>query len=243
MNRTPQTQTTIIVPAYNEEGGLSIVLGEIFKLLDDSYEVIVIDDGSTDRTWEVASQFPCRVIRHEPNQGKGAALKTGIKNATGENMIWIDADDSYPVELIPKMTQALNEYDMVVCSRKYGRGNIPRFNRIGNWLFRTMIKNIYGFKPYDPCTGLYGAKKRYLQLMDLSSKRFAIEPEISIKGSRMKLRMLEIPITYRARVGSAKLSAIKVGFEDLWTILKFTFWKKPEGKIEGEEAAQKRKTL
>ncbi len=238
-----QTQTTIIVPAYNEEAGLPIVLGKIFRLLDDSYEVIVIDDGSTDRTSEVASQFPCRLIRHELNQGKGEALKTGVKSATGENIIWIDADDTYPVELIPKMTDALNDYDMVVCSRKYGRGNIPRFNRIGNWLFRTMIRNIYGFKPYDPCTGLYGAKKRCLKLMNLSSKRFAIEPEISIKGSRMKLKMLEIPIAYRARVGSAKLSAIKVGFEDLWTILKFTFWKGPRGKIEGEEAAQKNKIL
>jgi len=237
-HRTPQTQTTLIVPAYDEEAGLRIVLGEIFKLLDDSYEVIVIDDGSTDRTSEVASQFPCQVIRHEVNRGKGEALKTGIKNATGEKIIWTDADDSYPVQLIPKMTQALNEYDMVVCSRKYGRGNIPRFNRIGNWLFRTMIKNIYGFKPYDPCTGLYGAKRRYLQLMDLSSKRFAIEPEISIKGSRMKLRMLEIPITYRARVGSAKLSAIKVGFEDLWTILRFTFWKGPIVEVKGEEPSQ-----
>ena len=231
MNRT---QTTIIVPAYNEETGLPIVLGKISKLLDDSYEVIVIDDGSTDRSSEVASQFPCRVIRHDVNQGKGEALKTGVKNATGDNIIWTDADDTYPVELIPSMAEALNDYDIVVCSRKYGRGNIPRFNRVGNWLFRTMIGNIYGFKPYDPCTGLYGAKKRYLQLMKLSSKRFAIEPEISIKGSRMKLRMLEIPIAYGARVGSAKLSAIRVGFEDLWTILKFTFWKGPGGEMEGE---------
>jgi glycosyltransferase involved in cell wall biosynthesis len=220
-----QIQTTIIVPAYNEETGLPIVLGKLSNFLDGSYEVIVVDDGSTDRTSEVASQFPCWVLRQEPNQGKGEALKTGIKHASGEKIIWTDADDTYPVELIPKMAEALNDYDMVVCSRKYGRGNIPRFNRIGNWLFRTMIRNIYGFKPYDPCTGLYGAKRRYLELMDLSSKRFAIEPEISIKGSRMKLKMLEIPIAYRARVGSAKLSAIRVGFEDLWTILKFTFWK------------------
>jgi glycosyltransferase involved in cell wall biosynthesis len=238
-----QNQTTVIVPAYNEERGLPVVLGRIFEILDDSYEVIVIDDGSTDRTSEVASQFRCRLVRHEVNQGKGAALKTGIENATGENIIWIDADDTYPVELIPKMAEAFNSYDMVVCSRKYGRGNIPRFNRIRNWLFRTMIGNIYGFKPYDPCTGLYGARKSCLELMNLSSKRFAIEPEISIKGSRMKLKMLEIPIEYRARVGSAKLSGIRVGFEDVGTILKFTFWKGPTGKIKSEEAAEKRKSL
>ena len=87
-----------------------------------------------------------------------------------------------------------------------------------------MIKIIYGFKPYDPCSGLYGAKKKCLELMDVSSKRFAIEPEISIKGSRMKLKMLDIPIEYQMRIGVAKLHSLKVGFEDLWTILRFTFW-------------------
>lgn len=225
MKQTQQTQTSIVVPAYNEERGLPIVLEKIFKVINESYEVIVVDDGSNDRTLEVASQFSCRLIRHEVNRGKGEALRTGIKDAIGENIIWTDADDTYPVELVPQMAEALKTYDIVICSRRYGRENIPHFNRIGNWLFRTLIRNIYGFKPYDPCTGLYGAKKYHLEKMNLSSKRFAIEPEISIKGSRMKLKVLEIPIEYRVRVGSAKLSAIRVGFEDLKTILKLIFWK------------------
>jgi len=215
---------TIIIPAWREEEGLQIVLTKILQTINDSYEIIVVDDGSDDGTAQVASPFPCRVIRHEVNRGKGEALNTGIRQAKGENIIWIDADDSYPIELIPQMAEALNTYDMVVCSRKYGRENIPRFNRIGLWIFRNMIKGIYGFKPYDPCTGLYGAKKRHLEVMKLSSRRFAVEPEISIKGSRMKLKMLELSIEYRARVGNSKLSAIKVGFEDLITILTLVFW-------------------
>jgi len=217
----------VIIPALNEEQGLPVVLGKIFSVIGGDYEVIVVDDGSTDRTPEVASRFPCRVVRHEVNRGKAEALKTGIKNAISENIIWTDADDTYPVELIPQIANALNSYDVVVCSRRYGRENIPRFNRIGNWIFRTLINKIYGFRPFDPCTGLYGAKKHYLEAMNLASKRFAIEPEISIKGSRMKLRMLEIPIEYRARVGGTKLNAIRVGFEDLWTILKLIFWNAP----------------
>jgi len=216
---------TIIIPAWDEEKGLSVVLTKLLQIIDDTYEIIVVDDGSDDRTFEVASQFPCRVIRHEVNRGKGEALKTGIAQASGENIIWIDADDSYPAELIPRMVEVLNSYDMVVCSRKYGRENIPRFNRVGNFIFRQMIKRIYGFKPYDPCTGLYGAKKRYLEMMGLSARRFSIEPEISIKGSRMKLRMLDIPVEYRARVGDSKLSGVKVGFEDLWTILRLIPWR------------------
>jgi len=220
-----KVQNTIIIPAWREEKGLPIVLTKLLKVVDDSYEIIVVDDGSDDATAQVASQFPCQVIRHEVNKGKGEALKTGIAHARGENIIWIDADDSYPAELIPEMVASFYNYDMVICSRKYGKENIPRFNRIGNFLFRQMIKRIYGFKPHDPCSGLYGAKKQYLDMMRISAHRFAIEPEISIKGSRMKLKMLDIPIEYRARVGDSKLNAVKVGIEDLWTILKLVPWR------------------
>jgi len=222
---TDQPTTTIIIPAYNEEEGLPVVLNKIFNIIDKTYEVIVVDDGSDDKTYEVASQFPCRAIKHRINKGKGEALKTGIKHARGKNIIWIDADDTYPPELIPKMAKALKDnYDMVVGSRYFGRNNIPLFNRLGNWLFRNMIKTIYGFKAFDPCTGLYGVKKYYLEKMHLSSRRFAIEPEISIKGSRMKLRTLDIPTTYHPRIGGSKLSAVKVGFEDLKTIISHVFW-------------------
>lgn len=224
-----QRPATIIVPAYNEEQGLPIVLDRVFKVVNDDYEVIVVDDGSTDETPKVACQFPCRLIRHDVNKGKGKALQTGITVARAENVIWIDADGSYPAEVIPKMAEALKTYDMVICSRKYGKQNIPHFNRVGNFIFRNMIKGIYGFKAYDPCTGLYGAKKRYLEMMKLSSQRFAIEPEISIKGSRMNLKILDIPIEYYQRIGDAKLSGIKVGLEDLWTILRLAFWHKSRG--------------
>lgn len=215
---------TILIPAWREEKGLPVVLSKVFRVIDDTYEVIVVDDGSDDGTAQVASRFPCRVIRHEVNKGKGEALKTGIRQSKGENIIWIDADDSYPVELIPRIAEALNSYDIVVCSRKYGKENVPLFNRVGNLIFRHMIQKIYGFKPYDPCSGLYGGKKRYLDMMKLSSRRFAIEPEISIKGSRMKLRMLDIPIRYRSRIGQTKLNSLKVGFEDLFTILRLINW-------------------
>ena len=227
-----QISTTVIVPAYNEEDGLPITLDKLQKVLDDSFEVIVVDDGSTDRTPEVARRFSCRFVRHEVNQGKGEALRTGIRHARGHKVIWIDADDTYPVENIPRMAEALNEYDVVVGSRAYGNENIPRFNRLGNWIFRTMIKGLYGFQAHDPCTGLYGARKVYLELMELSSKRFAIEPEISIKSSRMKLKTLDIPLRYRPRIGDSKLNAIQVGYEDLKTILGLVFWR---GKVRSPE--------
>lgn len=240
IHRPPEVSTgvstTVIVPAYNEEEGLPVTLDKLQRVLDDSYEVIVVDDGSTDRTPEVARRFPCRFIRHEGNQGKGQALRTGIEHARGDRVIWIDADDTYPAENIPAMAEALREYDVVVGSRVQGYENIPRFNRLGNWLFRTMIRVIYGFQAHDPCTGLYGARKLYLQLMGLTSKRFAIEPEISIKSSRMKLKTLDMPLRYRPRVGETKLNAIKVGFEDLMTILGLVFWRGKANGVEREKS-------
>lgn len=215
--------TTIIVPAFNEEKGLPVVLSKIFNVGDSDYEVIVVDDGSTDRTGELASRFPCRVLRHKVNKGKGEALKTGISHAKGENIIWIDADDTYPVDVFPQMVGGLKSYDMVVCSRRYGRENIPLFNRFGNWIIRNMIKKIYGFKPFDPLTGLWGVKKCYLEKI-LPTVRYAPDAEIGIKAARIKLRMLDIPITYKPRIGRSKLNVLKGGYEHFKLIFTLLFW-------------------
>lgn len=225
---------TVIVPAYNEERGLEVVLSKLLQVVDDTYEVIVVDDGSTDRTAEVVLRFRCRLIQHEVNSGKGQALKTGIRHAWGEAVLWLDADDTYPVAPIPRMAAALHDsYDLVYASRRGSRSHIPAFNRMGNALFRWAIRGLYGFKPYDPCTGLCGVRKKHLERMQLRAMKFAIEPEIAMKAGRMKLRMLDMPIEYRPRIGQAKLNGIKVGFEDTSAILGHLFWRPPRNHRDG----------
>lgn len=220
--------TTVIIPAYNEEEGIGLVLKKVLSSIGEDYEVIVVDDGSTDNTSAVASQFPCRVIRHPVNRGKGEALKTGIAHAQGENIIWIDADDTYPAERIPEIAERLrNGVDLVYASRRWGLEHIPLFNRIGNALFRLLIRGIYGFKPYDPCTGLCGVKRVHLERMALEARRFAIESEIATKAGRMGLRMHDLPIVYRPRVGRAKLNGIRAGTEIMAAILRYLFWHPP----------------
>lgn len=211
--------TTVVIPAYNEEGGIAAVLQELVAVTDDSYEVLVVDDGSDDNTYAVASSFPCRIVSHEIRRGKGEAMKTGIAVAKGQNVVFIDADGTYPVNIIPKIAQALVEYDMVVASRVAGKENISAFNRIGNAILRQTIRYLYGFRPYDPLTGLYGLNKAHLLRMNLSSGGFAIEAEIAIKGARMGLRMFDIPIEYRPRIGQAKLHGLKDGFLIFLTII------------------------
>ena len=215
---------TIIIPAYNEEKAIAVVLERVFQIMDGTCEVIVVDDGSDDATAEITARFPCRLIRHETNYGKGEALKTGIRYANRESVIFIDADASYPVEMIPEIAEALGRYDVVYCSRAMGRENIPRFNRIGGMVFQGLMRYVYGFRVRDYCTGLYGAKKCYLERMDLSSRGFAIEPEIAAKASRMKLKVRDIPIEYRPRIGQTKLNSMKAGLDHMRTIFGLFFW-------------------
>jgi len=217
--------TTVIIPAYNEEVGIGMTLSKIQQVLPADSEIMVVDDGSVDKTCDIASGYSCIVIKHSINRGKGEAIKTGISYARGDKVIWIDADDTYPAELIPEIILALNSYDAVVCSRLYGRENIPAFNRVGNWIFKTMIQKIYGFAGQDVCSGLYGVKLKWLKMMNLKASKFSIEPEVSIKAARMKLKVLDIPITYNLRVGESNLNPIRVGFEDLFRILSLVFWR------------------
>src|SRR5262249_47509123 len=90
---------SVIVPAFNREAAVAVVLGKLLQTLGPDYEVIVVDDGSSDATATVARQFPVRLLQHAHNQGKGIALKTGIEAAYSDIVVWIDADDTYPPEV------------------------------------------------------------------------------------------------------------------------------------------------
>jgi rhamnosyltransferase len=212
-------KASVIIPAYKEEEGLPVVLEKLFNVLDDSYEVIVVDDGSPDGTAERASAFPCRLIRHEQNRGKGEAMRTGVGQAQSENIIFIDADGTYPVEAIPDISAQLQDFDMVVAARTGGRQNIPRFNRIGNFIFTRLLCYVHGYKLTDPLSGLYGIKKAHFERMQLYSRGFTVETEIAIKASRMKLKLAEIPVEYAPRLGQQKLGGIRHGWQILKTIL------------------------
>jgi glycosyltransferase involved in cell wall biosynthesis len=220
----PGFTSTVVIPAYNEEEGIPVVLESLFRSVDGQCEVLVVDDGSSDATSRVASRFRCGVIRHGRNRGKGEAMKTGIRHARGDSVIFIDADGTYPTDAIPRMTEALESCDAVYCSRASGRDNIPRLNQLGNALFQGVMRHVYRFEACDYATGLYGMKKRHLQKMRISSRGFAIEPEIAIKACRMKLNIRDIPIHYQTRIGQTKLSGPSAGFDHLRIMMKLLLW-------------------
>lgn len=212
---------TIAVPAYNEEEALPVVLSKIFDLLgnDDLFEVLVVNDGSTDGTAEVALSFPCRLISHTTNLGKGEAMKTAVRNARGRNIIFTDADDTYPPDAILDIARDLDRYDMVIASRFYGQENIPPLNRFGNAVFRKLIQGIYGFTAYDPLTGMKGIKKEYISKMDLKPKGFGIGVDICIKATLMKLSIKDIHIHYQPRIGQTKMRIVSGTYRILSVII------------------------
>ena len=221
-----KVKNTVIVPSYNEEKAIAKVLENILNVIDESYEIIVVDDGSRDNTVQIASNYPCKVIVHGQNLGKGAAIRTGIKYAQGENILFIDADDTYPVEAIQKIVEELKSFDMVV-ARRITRVNINFFNRIGNIFFKKLIQMFYHSPSTDPLSGLYGLRKEYLKKMQVQSIGFEIETEITIKASQMGLRIKEIPISYNKRMGDSKLDPIKDGYRILHTIISYMFLYNP----------------
>jgi len=217
------SEATVVIPAYNEREGLPQVLERLMRVRRPGWEVIVVDDGSTDGTPQVAERFPVRLIRLPHNQGKGTALRTAFAQARGEVVVWLDADGTYPVEAIPDLVARVrNGEDVVYASRLRGREHIPWFNRIGNALFR-FLAHLSGFKPRDPCTGLCAVRREVLDRMDLRSRGFGIEMEVAVKAGRLGLRTGEHPIAYGKRIGRPKLRALRDGLDilltGLWALL------------------------
>jgi hypothetical protein len=130
------------------------------------------------------------------------------------------------------MIEALKSCDAVYCSRASGRDNIPRLNQLGNALFQGIMRHVYRFEARDYATGLYGIKKRHLQKMRISSRGFAIDPEIAIKACQMKLKIHDIPIHYSPRIGQTKLSGFNAGFDHLRTMVRLLLWTpEPETRV------------
>jgi glycosyltransferase involved in cell wall biosynthesis len=221
VNERP-VQTSIIVPAYNEEAALPLVLSSLIAVIDESYEVIVVDDGSTDQSVSVSVKFPCRVVRHPHNMGKGAALQTGLQQARGKYAIFIDADNTYPVELIPALVECLDGHDLVRGVRQSGRKNIPLLNRMGNLMFDRVIRALHAVEGGDLLSGMYGGRRESLMELSLESRGFDIEAEINVKAHARGMTCATVPITYLERVGDKKLRAFRDGLRILYRLLQLT---------------------
>jgi glycosyltransferase involved in cell wall biosynthesis len=212
-------RTTVVLPAYNEGEALPHVLDELGEYLDGSYEVLVVDDGSTDDTAGVAERYPVRLVQHGSNRGKGVAIRTGISEAQGENVVIMDADATYPVPAIKEMVKLLDDHDLVRGIRESEADSMPVVNRVGNWLFNKLLAISHGLQGTDHLSGLYAMRRSAAVRLGTEARGFDIETEIGIKARARGLREATIPITYLPRVGEKKLSPWKDGLRILGRVI------------------------
>jgi hypothetical protein len=212
-------RTTVVLPAYNEGAALPHVLDELGEYLDDGYEVLVVDDGSTDDTADVAQRYPVRFVQHPANRGKGVAIRTGIAEAQGENVVIMDADATYPVPAIKEIVELLDENDLVRGIRESEPESMPPVNRFGNWLINKLLAISHGLEGTDHLSGLYAIRRSEAVKLGTEARGFDIETEIGIKARARGLRQATVPISYLPRVGEKKLSPWRDGLRILGRVI------------------------
>ena len=218
---------TIVIPARNEARRIPRLLGSLTDGLPSVAQVIVVDDHSTDDTAEVAERYPVRLVQHKSNRGKGVAIRTGIAEAQGENVVIMDADATYPVPAIKEMVDLLDENDLVRGIRESEPESMPVVNRIGNWLFNKLLAISHGLEGAAQLTGLYAIRRSEAVRLGTEARGFDIETEIGIKAQARGLRVAEIPIEYLPRVGEKKLSPWRDGLRILWAIFSLIKGERP----------------
>ncbi len=198
-------RATIALPAYNEAEAIPSVVAEVLSVLGDEYEILVVDDGSSDGTAAVAKQAGARVLRHESNEGKGAAMATAARHARSDRLVFMDADATYPPDAIPALVESLDDHELCRADRSHDSANIPAINRIGNRVFTRLVNGFHGVSG-DVLSGLYAIRADAFEQLELESVGFDVEVEIGIKSRMLGWRTDSVPIEYRSRIGDKKLS-------------------------------------
>lgn len=215
---------SIIVPAYNEEDAISETISNINRILTDrkiSFELLIVDDGSTDSTLEMAKKSEvAKVIKHPINKGYGAALKTGILNARGDWILIIDADGTYPVETIPTLYEYCKDYDMVVGARNGKDVHIPLIRRPGKFILSKMANYLTGVKIPDLNSGFRIFKKEIaLKFFNILPLGFSFTTTITIACLSYGYSVKYVSTDYKERTGTSKINIFQDGLKFISLII------------------------
>lgn len=225
---------SIVIPVYNEKGTFSKILEKVMAvdLGGAKKEIILVDDASTDGSTvlveQAEAQYPdVKGIFHKKNLGKGASLKDGFKATTGDYVIVQDADLEYDPNDYNKLLRAIDEenVDVVYGSRFSGNyEDMSNLHYIGNKIL-TMVTNIlYGVLLTDMETCYKLLPGKFARSVQIDSKRFDFEPEITAKILKSRMRIKEVPITYSGRtINEGKKITWKDGLAAIWTLFKYRF--------------------
>lgn len=213
-------EISIIIPVFNEAENLGKLLGQIRALgLADS-EIIVVDDGSSDGSAEIAMAAGANVVRHPYNIGNGAAVKSGMRAAQGRVMVMLDGDGQHKPEDIPKLLDGLNSYHMVVGARATG-SKLRLHRNIANMVYNLLASYVTRFKVEDLTSGFRAMRRRdALRFIDLLPNTFSYPTTITLAFLRSGLTVKYEPIQTLYRAGQSKISLVTDGILFLLIITK-----------------------
>ena len=222
-------KTSIIVPVFNEEGVVEKVMADIKKYINQECEIIVVNDGSTDRTKDLLERIPdIKVISHSKNCGYGAALKSGIRKSQGEYILIIDADGSYPVKSIPELISQIGDYDMVVGARTKPQNQIPISRKPTKYLLNKLANYLTGTKIPDLNSGLRIIKKKLInQFFRFLPDGFSFTTTITLALLTNGYQVKYIPIDYYKRDGKSKIRPVRDTMNFLQLIIKTVLYFNP----------------
>lgn len=229
------TTLSIVIPAYNEENGIAEIIERVLAVRPavaeagvEGFELLVVDDGSRDRTAEIARRYADVRVIQQTNRGYGGALKTGFREARGELLAFLDADGTYPPESYPDLCRAALEHDadVVVGSRMSGtRSQMPITRRVGNTLFAALLSVLSSTRVSDSASGMRVIKREAMNHLYPLPDGLNFTPAMSTRAIFENLKIVEVPIEYSERVGRSKLSVVKDGFRFLrsivWTVVTY----------------------
>ncbi len=218
---------TIIIPAYQEEDSISSVLDEIqavLKSMGKEYPILVVDDGSTDKTAQLAEAKGVQVIRHGENRGYGASLKTGIREVETEFILIIDADGTYDASALPDMISQMKIHDMVVGSRDW----VPPSRAFAKWVLRKLANYLAETKIPDLNSGLRIIRKSLVEkYWTLLPNGFSFTTTITLASLCNGFSVKYLPVHYRQRGGKSKIQPVRNTWQFLMLIIRTIIYFNP----------------
>jgi glycosyltransferase involved in cell wall biosynthesis len=213
---------SVIIPVFNERENIDVILKAVNAIAIQK-EIIVVDDYSTDGTRDyLTTKKNIKLVLHDENKGKGAAIRSGLKSASGDCVIIQDADLEYSPQEYPKLLRPIQDGKtrVVYGSRILGKGKFLRMSYVANRLLTLLTNLLFNGRLTDMETCYKVVETKLLRELSLVSSRFEIEPEITCKILKRRERIIELPITYRSRKRGKKIGA-KDGIQAIWNLVKW----------------------
>jgi glycosyltransferase involved in cell wall biosynthesis len=215
-------EVTIVIPVYNEETGIKRLLDRFMELkFHERYEILVVNDGSSDNSLDVVRQFPVKVYSHTVNKGYGAALKSGIRKATGEKVIILDSDGQHDPAQIPDIAKMLDDHEMVIGTREKGSFQV-KTRQVGKRVIRWVGEYLVEQKLPDYNSGYRGFRKDLIKgMLHMMPNGFSFSTTSTLAFLKEGYSIGTIPIKVEERVGrSSNVKFFKDGAKTIMLILR-----------------------